>query len=401
MRKSFLAAALLFVAVSARADQLLPIGEGTSWEYDSTETLTGAAPVHSVVIVRAGKQLLDGKEVAKLETLSNNVVTKIELVSVDENGVACLARSGKDGKIAKLNPPEPIIAAPLKIGGTWETEGEAAGMKMHQRFTVLAEESVTVPAGKFRAFHLQCKDSSLMSITLDRWFVPGTGFVKETTVVRGPGVLQSMTLELKKITEVLSKPVAATSPAAPKPPEPSPVSSPKSVAAASPVAPPSQPAASPEENTAPAPPPKRTHRRSLERSGRRAKNSIQVQRCEHLRPLARPRSARRRQSSRGLGRRRCRRSGRTQFCHRRNRNGRPGPRCQRSLHSGTTARRLGRGQISRRILRRRSARGNHQGNDRKVAAVEPAVRRERIRDLSPLFSRPLGRGWNATGEGQA
>jgi hypothetical protein len=258
MRKSFLVAALLFAAVSARADQLLPTGDGTSWEYDSTETLTGAAPVHSVVIVRAGKQLLDGKEVAKLETVSNNVVSKTELVSADEKSVVCLARSGKDGKVVKLNPPEPIIAAPLKIGGAWEMEGEAAGIKMHQRFTVLAEESVTVPAGKFRAFHLQCKDSSLMSITLDRWFVPGTGFVKETTVVRGPGVLQSMTLELKKITEVLPKPVAATSPAAPKPPEPSPVSSPKSVAAASPVAPtPSQPAASPEENTAPASPPKR------------------------------------------------------------------------------------------------------------------------------------------------
>jgi hypothetical protein len=246
MRKSFLAVALLFATVSARADQLLPTGEGTRWEYDSTETLTGAPPAHSVVTVRAGKQLFDGKEVAKLETLSNNVVSKTELVSVDEKGIACLARGGKDGKIAKLNPPEPIIAAPLKVGGAWEAEGEAAGMKMHQRFTVLAEESVTVPAGKFRAFHLQCKDSSLMSITLDRWFVPGTGFVKETTVVRGPGVMQGMTLELNKITEVLPKPVVATSPA-PKPAEPSPGSSPKSVAAVTPVPPPPPPAASPEE----------------------------------------------------------------------------------------------------------------------------------------------------------
>jgi hypothetical protein len=69
--------------------------------------------------------------------------------------------------------------------------------------------------------------------------------------------MQTMTLELKKITKVLPKPVAATSPVAPKPPEPSPVSSPKSVAAVTPLAPPSQPAASPEENTAPAPPSKK------------------------------------------------------------------------------------------------------------------------------------------------
>ena len=226
MRKSFLAAALLFAAVSARADPLLPTGEGTSWEYDSTETLTGAAPVHSVVTVRAGKQLLDGKEVVKLETLSGNVVSKTELVSVDENGIACLARSGKDGKITKLNPPEPIIAAPLRVGTAWELESEAAGIKTHQHCTVVAEENVTVPAGKFRAFHLQCEDSSLMSIKLDRWFVPGTGFVKETTVVRGPGMVQRVTLELSKITEVLAKPGVTPSPAAPKTVEPSPASSP-------------------------------------------------------------------------------------------------------------------------------------------------------------------------------
>ena len=225
MRKSFLAVALLFAAVSARADQLLPTGEGTSWEYDSTETVTGAPPTHSTVTVRVAKQLLDGKGVAKLETLSNNVVSKTELVSVDEKGIVCLARGGKDGTIAKLNPPEPIIAAPLKVGGTWEAEGEAAGIKMHQRFTVLAEENVTVPAGKFRAFRLQCKDSSLMSITLDRWFVPGTGFVKEATVVRAPGMLQSVTLELTRIT-VPQKPVTQEQGASPKPSGPAVVAAP-------------------------------------------------------------------------------------------------------------------------------------------------------------------------------
>ena len=57
MRKSFLAAALVLAAVSIRADPLLPVGEGTTWEYDSTETLTGAAPVPSAVTVRVGKQL--------------------------------------------------------------------------------------------------------------------------------------------------------------------------------------------------------------------------------------------------------------------------------------------------------------------------------------------------------
>ncbi len=222
MRKSFLAVALLFAAVSVRADQLLPTVEGTSWEYDSTETLTGAAPVHSIVTVRAGKKFLDGKEVVKLETLSDNIVSKTELVSVDENDIACLARNGKDGKITKLNPPERIIAAPLKVGATWELESEVAGINMHEHITVVAQEEVTVPAGKFQAFHLRCEGASLMSIKLDRWFVPGTGFVKETSVVRGPGVMQRVALELNKITAALAKPAVTSPTVASKPAEPQP-----------------------------------------------------------------------------------------------------------------------------------------------------------------------------------
>lgn len=216
MRKLFSAIVLLVVAVAVRADQLLPTAEGTSWEYRSTETLTGSAPAHSVITVRAGKEMLDGKEVVKLETLSDGTVSKTELVSVDENGIACLARSGTDGKITKLNPPEPIIAAPLEVGATWELESEAAKNRMHQRFTIVAEEEVTVPAGTYRAFHLKCEESSLISIKLDRWFVPGTGFVKEATVVRAPGMLQNVTLELTSIT-VPQKPVAQEQAASPKP----------------------------------------------------------------------------------------------------------------------------------------------------------------------------------------
>lgn len=256
MRKLFLAVAPLLAAISVRADPLLPTAEGTTWEYDSTETLTAAAPVQSVVTVRAGRQLLDGKEVVKLETISGNAVSKIELVSADVNGIACLARGGKDGKITKLSPPQPIIAAPLKVGSAWQLENEVAGIQTHQHCTVVAEENVMVPAGKFRAFHLQCKDSSLISITFDRWFVPGTGFVRETTEVRGPGLLQRTTLELNKMTEVLSRPAAATSPAAPPPAEPQPNSSPKSVSAASTAATPAESPSLGEQ--VPAPPKKLT-----------------------------------------------------------------------------------------------------------------------------------------------
>ncbi len=53
-----------------------------------------------------------------------------------------------------------------------------------------------------------------MSVALDRCFLPKVGFVKETTVVRGPtgGLLQRTTLELQKPPEVVAKPEPTPSP---------------------------------------------------------------------------------------------------------------------------------------------------------------------------------------------
>lgn len=250
MPKLFLALALILTAIVVRADQLLPIADGTTWEYDSTETLTGTAPVHTVVTVRASKEVFEGKEVVKLTTLSGDAVLKSELVTVTDHGVVCLARSGKDGKIAKLDPSETIIAAPLKPGASWDVDGEVLGNKIHQHFTVVGEENVSVPAGRFRAFHFQCEDSSLMSIKLDRWFVPGTGLVRETTVVRGPGVLQRVTLELRKITEVIAKP-QATPPQVATVPEPKPPTAGPTIEAAPSSPPATTPSPAAPEATAP------------------------------------------------------------------------------------------------------------------------------------------------------
>ena len=206
MRPLLLVTVLLFGPLLATGDDLIPITEGTKWEYDSTETLTGSTPLNSVVTLRAGKDFLDGKEVVKLETFSGNVLSKTELLITDEKGIACLARIGNDGKLTKLSPPERIIATPLKAGTAWEKPSEVEGIKVRERFKIIGEEEVAVPAGKFRAFHLHCEEASLLSIKIDQWFVPGTGFVRETTMARGPGMLHRTTRELRKLTLAETKP---------------------------------------------------------------------------------------------------------------------------------------------------------------------------------------------------
>jgi hypothetical protein len=204
-------------AVIARAEALLPTADGVTWQYESKEELGGpaaAAPTTAPLVVSVGRQTFDGKEFLKFETRTDDVVTRTELMTLDEHGLVCHVRGGKDGRMAKLDPPQTLVPATLKVGDSWESDGEVAGMEVRQRFKVVGEEQVHVPAGNFRAFHIHCEDASVMSVVLDRWFFPGVGFVKETTVVRGPtgGLLQRATLELQKPPAVVVKPQPSPSP---------------------------------------------------------------------------------------------------------------------------------------------------------------------------------------------
>jgi hypothetical protein len=165
---------------------------------------------------------MGGKDFLKFETNTDDVVTRTELITADDRGVVCHFRAGKDGRMARLDPPQTILPPALKTGDSWESDGEVAGMEMRLRFTVAGEEPVRVPAGSFRAFHIHCAEASVMSVALDRWFVPGVGFIKETTVVRGPtgALLQRTKLELQARPEVVAQPEASPSATATSSPPP-------------------------------------------------------------------------------------------------------------------------------------------------------------------------------------
>jgi hypothetical protein len=219
MKKLGLSVALVFAATVARGEPLLPVADGTTWRYESTEEFGGpaAAPkATSAVEINVGRQSFQGKEFLKFETKTDGVVTKTELMTLDDRGLICHARGGRDGRMAKLDPPQTIVPANLKEGDTWDSDGEVAGMEMHQHFVVGKQEPVTVAAGPYRAFRIHCEDSSLMAASMDRWFFPGVGFVKETTVVRGPtgGLLQRVTLQLQKPPEVVARPKPTPTPTA-------------------------------------------------------------------------------------------------------------------------------------------------------------------------------------------
>jgi hypothetical protein len=162
MRKIGLIMMIACAAAIVRAEPLLPTADGTAWQYESTEELGGpdaAAPTTGTISLSVGRQTFDGKEFLKFETRTDDVVTRTELMTLDEHGLVCHVRGGKDGRMAKLDPPQTLVPATMKVGDSWESDGEVAGMEVRQRFKVVGEDPVRVPAGSIRAFHIHCEDA--------------------------------------------------------------------------------------------------------------------------------------------------------------------------------------------------------------------------------------------------
>lgn len=220
MQKAVILLPGIFSLVSAFAAPIIPTDEGMSWPYHmSQETGEGFAfsfskpdeggKVHTSVLYRlAGTQEVDGKTLLKFEMHREGVITNTDLMTVDQSGINCWARLGVDGDMVKLDPPQTVIAAPLKPGGTWDFNGKAGGAEVSQHYRVMGEEEVVVPAGKFRASHIHAEQTAPSPMTIDRWFVSGTGIVKDVTTMRTNSgeLIRRISLELTARPKIAHRP---------------------------------------------------------------------------------------------------------------------------------------------------------------------------------------------------
>ncbi len=135
----------------------------------------------------AGEENIGGKDLLRLETKADDQLIQVQFISVDDRGVLMHGRRATAGEVTTFKPPRVLLPIPLQVGTKWELDDDVAGTTMHQVFKVGAEETVIVPAGEFRAYKLHCEQPWPLSISIDRWFAPGTGFVQEVTTTRGTG----------------------------------------------------------------------------------------------------------------------------------------------------------------------------------------------------------------------
>jgi len=201
-------------------EELIPTADGTTWLYEMTEEAgaefsfsdakAGAdGKIHRLAAYRiSGTQDVAAKTLLKFEMHRDGMITNTDLMTVNEHGIFCAARVDQYGRLSQLDPVQTIIAMPLKPGATWEFNNKVGGSNVRQHYKVLGEEDVDVRAGKFRAFHIRGEQTEPMLMTIDRWFVNGTGIVKDVTTMKMPDgdLLRRISLELKERPKIAPRP---------------------------------------------------------------------------------------------------------------------------------------------------------------------------------------------------
>ena len=209
-----------FGIASTLAAPLVPTTPGTTWRYSMTEEVGKGLTISNlkqdadskvrlpVLYHLAGMENVDGKELFKFEMHRAGAVTNTDLVTVDDHGITCWARINLDGELIKFNPPQTMVAAPLKQGATWNFDGQAGDLKVHQQYEITGEEDIEVPAGEFHAYHIRGEQSSPSRMAIDRWFTPGVGIVKDVTTMRATDgdLLQRISLELAERPKIENRP---------------------------------------------------------------------------------------------------------------------------------------------------------------------------------------------------
>lgn len=199
----------------------MPTAIGTTWHYDMVQEvgkgvhLSDLTPGPDGKVHLPGTYFIAGEEkigstaALRFEMHRAGVLASVDFLSIDEHGIICPAREVEGGEMIKLDPPQKMLQAPVHVGDTWSYDGQIADMTVHQNYRVVAEGEVVVPAGKFHGFHVHGEQTAGgPAIEFDRWFVPGVGWVKDTTLVKFPTgeLLERIALELTELPKIEPRP---------------------------------------------------------------------------------------------------------------------------------------------------------------------------------------------------
>ena len=163
---------------SEPAADYFPLRVGDSWTYRNSEAggytwkVLSEEP-HEGEAVRYTVEVLSGVKILNTFSKANGWVLL--------HGENYLEHEGLQ---ATYDPPKQYLANPLVVGQKWESTGkDPTQVEHHEVNRVVGVETVTVPAGKFRAMKIVSEVSNGGALmTRTSWYADGVGLVKTQTV---------------------------------------------------------------------------------------------------------------------------------------------------------------------------------------------------------------------------
>jgi hypothetical protein len=165
-------------AKTKKAADYFPLRVGYSWKYQNL----GGEGGYTLKILREEPQP-DGPAHYVVEMSSGVIV----LNTFSKASGWVLMHSEQypehEGLEAKYDPPRQYLPDPLTVGAKWEWKGKDYTQVNRQEKNVVAGfETVTVPAGKFRALKVVSQiTTDTATMTKTYWYAENVGLVKSTT----------------------------------------------------------------------------------------------------------------------------------------------------------------------------------------------------------------------------
>jgi hypothetical protein len=163
---------------SGPAADYFPLRVGDSWTYRNTEEGGYTLKVlseepHEGETVRYVVELLSGVKIHNVYSKANGWVL-FHAESYPEH----------EGLQATYDPPKQLLPNPLVAGQKWEWAGkDPTQVEHHESSRVVGVETITVPAGKFRAMKVVSEiTGASVPLTRTSWYADGVGLVKMTNV---------------------------------------------------------------------------------------------------------------------------------------------------------------------------------------------------------------------------
>jgi hypothetical protein len=179
----FMLASLTRAQDAKKPPNYFPLDVGNEWHYRTTEN--GTKSNH---ILRIGKlEEFKGEKLARLESPDIN---RSEHLAQTDKGIFRHRANGDE-----VTPPFCLLPYPATPGAKWSGVFTIAKSQAKYTGEIVKEETVAVPAGKFKALRavITLEEKGKM-IETTYWFVQDMGIVKQSFEIAGRAVV----LELEK-----------------------------------------------------------------------------------------------------------------------------------------------------------------------------------------------------------